>query len=183
LAHPSPALVVAVAVVFAADQTLYDLLQSHLGFQGVFDETDHVLTTLLLVWALGRVFDERHLLAVLLASCLIDVDHIPQHLGYHFLTDGTPRPYTHSLTTVAGVLLLALAWRHRRGTLLAVALGLCSHFWRDLAEPAHASVSIFWPLTDRGYHLNSVFYLSSIAVFATCALIRAISRKSVNKAA
>lgn len=174
--NPTPGLVIAVVIAFALDQTLYQMLGSHLGFQGVFDETDHLLTTVLIVWALGPLFDERHLLAALLASNLIDLDHVPEHLGYYFLTDGTSRPYTHSLTTVAAVLLLALVWRHRRGTLLAVALGLCSHFWRDLAEPAGSSVSIFWPLTDRGYHLNPVFYLASVGVFAACGLARAIGR-------
>ena len=177
LLRPSPGLVVSVALVFAADQYLYQLLGSHLGFQAVFDETDHLLTTLLLVWAVFPRFGWRELVPALLASVLIDIDHIPGQLGYTWITGGTPRPYTHSLLTIAVVLLLALAWRRQRRVLLCIAIGLSSHFWRDLAEPAGSAVSLFWPITDHGVHLDPVFYLTSIGAFAAVALARAFSER------
>ena len=180
LLRPSPGLVVSVALVFAADQYLYQLLGSHLGYQAVFDETDHLLTTLLLVWALFPRFGGRELAAALLASVLIDIDHIPGQLGYTWLTGGTPRPYTHSLLTIVVVLLVALLWRRHRCVLLCIALGLSSHFWRDLAEPAGSAVSLFWPVSDRGIHLDPVLYLTSIGILATVALARATARANLS---
>ncbi len=172
LLRPTPKLVILVAAIFAVDQYLYQLLGSHLGFQASLDETDHLLTTLLLVWAFFPRFGWRELITALLASTLIDVDHIPGQLGYDWLTGGTPRPYTHSLLTIAVVLVVAMLWRRQRIVFLCIALGLCSHFWRDLAEPAGSAVSLFWPVTDEGIHLSPVFYLSSVAVFVAVALVR-----------
>ena len=174
LLRPSPGLVILVALVFAADQYLYQLLGSHRGFQGAFDETDQLLTVMLLFWALFPRFGWRELIPALLASVLIDVDHIPGQFGSTWLTDGTPRPYGHSLLTVAAILLLALLWRRPRIMLLCIALGVSCHLWRDLAEPAGSAVSLFWPITDEGVHLNPVFYLTSVGLFVVVALARAV---------
>ncbi len=179
LLRPSPGLVILVAAIFAVDQYLFQALGSQIGFRGVFDETDHQLTTLLLVWAFFPRFGWRALIPALLASSLIDLDHVPAQLGYYWFTDGTSRPYTHSLTTVAVLLLLALLWCRHRTLVLCIALGVCSHLWRDLAEPAGSAVSLFWPVTDEGIHLDPVFYLTSVGVFATVAFVRSSRRAGV----
>src|SRR5579862_829544 len=68
---------------------------------GLLDETAHLLTMLLILWALPRSPAARLAVPALIASVAIDADHIPQHLGSTILTQGTPRPYTHSLLTLA----------------------------------------------------------------------------------
>jgi membrane-bound metal-dependent hydrolase YbcI (DUF457 family) len=177
LLNPGPKLVILAIVLFAADQALFQLLGAKdIGFRGLFDETAHLLTTLLIVWALFPGFDRRQLLPVLVASCAIDLDHVPGQLGSTILTGGGLRPYTHSLATVAALLLVALLWRRQRLVFFALMLGVMSHLWRDLAEPAGSAVPLFWPVTDKGIHLSPVFYLSSIAIFGGVALARALAR-------
>ena len=81
---------------------------------GPLDELAHLLTTLLFFWALGPRARERFLVPALIASVAIDLDHVPGRLGVDWLTAGTPRPYTHSLLTIAIVLASALVLRRRR---------------------------------------------------------------------
>jgi membrane-bound metal-dependent hydrolase YbcI (DUF457 family) len=101
----------------------------------------------------------------------IDLDHVPDRLGYDFLTQGTPRPYTHSLLTVAVVLLLAACWRRRRDPLMGVALGLAIHFFRDLAE--HGSgVALLWPISDYSFSLPHAAYLAAMAICAAIVVAR-----------
>jgi inner membrane protein len=177
LLNPGPKLVIFAILLFAADQALFQWLGAKdIGFRGPFDETAHLLTTLLIVWALFPGFDRSQLLPVLVASCAIDLDHIPGQFGSTILTGGGPRPVTHSLATVAVLLLVALLWRRQRLVFLALMLGVMSHLWRDLAEPPGSAVPLFWPVTDKGIHLAPVFYLSSIAIFAGIALTRALTR-------
>ncbi len=82
------------------------------------DEIAHLLTTLIVVWALGPRVSERLLVPALIASVAIDLDHVPGRFGVDFLTAGAPRPYTHSLLTIAVVLIVAACWRRRRDYVL-----------------------------------------------------------------
>ena len=103
----------------------------------------------------------------LFASVLIDMDHVPGRLGVDVLTAGTPRPYTHSLLTIAVVLVGALLWRRRRDVLLGVALGLGIHFLRDLAEPG-SGVALLWPFSDRSFNVPHASYV--VAMLAVVAV-------------
>jgi inner membrane protein len=137
---------------------------------GLLDETVHLLTALLVLWAFGRTACERFLVPALIASVAIDVDHIPDRLGSDWLTAGTPRPYPHSLVTIAGILIVALLWRRRRDLLVGVALGLALHFWWDLAE-SNAGVPLLWPLSYRSFTLpfgTYVFPMILVLVVDTC---------------
>jgi inner membrane protein len=137
---------------------------------GPLDETAHLLTTLLVLWALGPRLTRRLMIPALAASVLIDLDHVPQYLGDYFFTLGTPRPYTHSLSTVLVVLALAGLWRRRRHLWLGVALGLVLHFWRDLAEPG-SGVALLWPVSDHAFWLPHWSYLMMLAGIALIALV------------
>lgn len=151
---------------------------------GPLDETAHVLTTLLVLWALGpRFCRARVLVPALIVSVLIDADHVPGALGSDWLTAGTPRPYTHSLLTVAVVLALALAWRGRRVLLAAIALGLVIHFWRDVSEPGYG-VALLWPWSDHGYTLPHASYLAVMAgvVAVDAARCRRVRRPATERA-
>lgn len=126
---------------------------------GPLDETAHVLTTLLVLWALGRRTCERFLVPALIISVAIDVDHLPGRLGFSWLTAGTPRPYTHSLLTVGIVLVLARLWRPRRDPLLGIAIGLAIHLGRDMAEPG-SGVALLWPISYHSFQYPHVVYVA-----------------------
>ncbi len=175
---PSPRVIVAAGVLFAADQYFYQQVGAALLPQALLDWTDHLLTTLFIVWAIKPPVSERQLVAALVASVVIDVDHLPEQLGSDILTAGTMRPYTHSLTTIMVLLVLAAARRDWRAWELGAALGVASHLWRDLAEPAGSGVALFWPVSDRTITTPAAVYLVSIAVLAAIGLAR--SRRAPN---
>jgi beta-glucanase (GH16 family) len=139
---------------------------------GPVDEAAHLLTTLLVVWTLGRWASERFAVGALLASVAIDADHVPGRLGADWLTAGTPRPYTHSLTTVAVCLVAALALRRERSVLLGVAVGLVTHLWRDLGESG-AGVALLWPVSPRSFTVAHASYLAATIAIAGLAAYRA----------
>ncbi len=173
--HPSARAVTAAAVLFAVDQLVYQQVGSFVPLQAPLDWTNHLLTTLFIAWALRPLIDRTRILIALIASVLIDADHIPGYLGSHVLTGGTPRPYTHSLATAVVLLVVAAlrpAWRGRE---LGAALGVLSHLWRDLAEPSGTGVALFWPVSDRAITTPPAVYLGSIAVLALIALIRTVA--------
>jgi membrane-bound metal-dependent hydrolase YbcI (DUF457 family) len=172
LLAPSRRVIVSAGVVFAVDQTLYQRSGSAVFPQAPLDWTAHLFTTVFIVWAVRPLVSERQLLPALVASVVIDVDHVPGELGSHILTGGASRPYPHSLTTVAALLLLAAARRDRRAWASGATLGVTSHLWRDLAEPQGSSVSLFWPVSDRMVTTPATAYLASIAALAVIVLAR-----------
>ncbi len=168
---PTPVSVALVAALFFLTDRVYPLTDGSTFPGGPLDETAHLLSTLLVLWAIGRRV-ERFIVPALVASVLIDLDHLPAVLGSSWLTAGTPRPYTHSLLSVGLALLLAAAWRRRRDVWLGVALGLAIHFWRDLADPG-SGVSILWPLTDRAFATSHGGYLVVMGFVVVIAAYRA----------
>ena len=130
---------------------------------GVVDELAHLLTTLLFFWALGPRARERFLVPALIASVAIDLDHIPGRLGVDWLTAGTPRPYTHSLLTIAIVLAGAYILRRRRDLLLGVAIGLAIHLWRDMGE-GQSGVSLLWPISNHSFQYPHGGFVAVMAV-------------------
>jgi inner membrane protein len=171
--HPSAKAVAAAAVLFVVDQFVYQQVGTFVPFQAPLDWTNHLLTTLFIAWALRPLIDRRRILAALIMSVAIDADHIPGYLGSHILTGGDPRPYTHSLATVAVLLAVAALRPNWRGWASGAGLGVLSHLWRDLAEPQGTGVSLFWPVSDRVVTTPAALYFGSIVVLATVALIRA----------
>ncbi len=150
---------------------------------GLLDETAHLLTMLLILWALGpRFWSRRVLVPALVASVAIDADHVPGYLGAGWLTVGTPRPYTHSLLTVAVILAGALLWRRQRVVLLAVAFGIVVHFWRDLSESS-AGVSLLWPASDHAFTLPHSSYLVAMAAIVALDALRCRSQRGDRRAA
>jgi len=130
---------------------------------GPLDETAHLLTTVLVIWALDPRPSKRFMVPALVASVAIDADHIPGELGAYWLTAGTPRPYAHSLPTVALVLAAALLWRRRRILLLGIVFGLALHLWRDMSEAGNG-VALLWPFSYRAVRLSHAGYLAVMGV-------------------
>jgi len=169
--RPSFRVVVVAALLLAAADWASHLAGSSFFPGGPLDETAHLLTTLFVLWALVPLASPGFRIAALVASVVIDVDHVPGRLGANWLTRGTPRPYTHSLLVILCVLLLALFWRRRRPILLGVALGLTVHFWRDLSEPG--GVPLLWPISDHAFSDSRLAYLVAAGLLAILALWRA----------
>lgn len=138
---------------------------------GPLDEAAHLMTTLLALWMLGPRVCERYLFPALVASVAIDADHIPDRLGLDFLTQGTPRPYTHSLLTVLVVLAAAALWRRPRRVLIGVAIGLGLHFFRDLGEPG-SGVPLLWPLSRHGFAYPHWIYVVTMAAVVLADAVR-----------
>ncbi len=162
LPRPTLRSIALVAVVFVAADVASMIAGDSFFPGGPLDEIAHLSTMIIILWALGpRVCRPTLWPAALVASVAIDVDHIPDRLGARWLTDGTPRPYTHSLLTVMLVLLLAWGWRRHRDVLLAIALGIGVHFFRDLAEPGNG-VALLWPLSNRGVSVPHALYAGAV---------------------
>lgn len=145
---------------------------------GPLDEIAHFLTTLLVLWALGPRMSRRFTVPALVASVAIDADHIPDRLGFDWLTVGTPRPYTHSLMTILVVLLGGLLWRRRRSVLFGIALGLAIHFARDMAEP-ESGVALLWPVSYHAFSYAHRTYLVAMGAIAVAASYRCWARRPV----
>ena len=131
---------------------------------GLADETCHLLTGVLLLLALpasGPAFTA----GVLIGSVAIDVDHIPALAGWDGLTEGTGRPYSHSLATPLALGVVALALRPPWRPLAAgLALGVAAHLWRDLATGS--SVPLLWPFSREPFEIPYGVYVVSLVVAA-----------------
>lgn len=158
----TPATLLLAAVGLLAADWGYRRVGDSLIAGGLLDETAHLLTALLVLWAIGRSACERFMTPTLIASVAIDIDHVPARLGLQWLTAGTPRPYTHSLLTIALLLAAAVLWRRRRWVTLGLALGVSLHFFRDLAESG-TGVSLLWPWSDHAFTLPHGGYLATMA--------------------
>lgn len=160
----SPATLALASVLLAAADWAYTIAGDGVFPGGALDEIAHLLTTLLVLWALGPRVCKRFLAPALIASVAIDADHIPGQLGVNWLTAGTPRPYTHSLLSIVVVLALAALWRGRRDLALGVAIGLAIHLWRDMAEGG-SGVSLLWPVSYHSFQYPHGVYLGAMALF------------------
>ena len=172
--EPSATAILVAAALLAVTDFGSELAGTSAVPGGPLDECAHVLTTLLVFWALGRRA-YRFQLPALVASVVIDVDHIPAMLGQRFLTEGTPRPYTHSLLTICLLMIAAVAWRRRRDLLLGVAAGITVHFVRDLAEPG-SGVALLWPVSDHSFSMAHGLYLALMAAVVLIAGVRSAIR-------
>ena len=150
---------------------------------GLLDEPAHLATTLIVLLAVATLAGVRRMAGpalwfaagALVAGNAIDVDHVPALLGSDFLTEGTPRPYSHSLITVAALLLLARVARGRGRPLLAgAAVGVLLHLFRDLAT---APVSLWWPFDSAPSSLPYPIYSVVVGGLALVPLVAALARR------
>lgn len=136
--------------VLGCDGVLYGIPMPYL-VAALPDEVAHVSTALLLLLALGRRVSREFLLGYVPASFLIDVDHIPIVIGFQPLIAAAHRPYTHSLLTVAVLLVGGLLVR-RRWKLVTVgaACGVAVHLFRDLGT---GYVPLLWPIVTQDFSI------------------------------
>jgi inner membrane protein len=164
----------AVAVVASLD-IVVTAVGPPLLLLGVLDEIAHVLTTAVLLLACRRTRYDRvrvSLGAALAGTVLIDADHIPLQLfGDSSLTQGTPRPYSHSVSSVLLLLLLARVVRDERarGLLTGCAAGIGLHLVRDVGT---APVALAWPFWWGGVQVPYAAYLLVLVAAGLACTIR-----------
>jgi hypothetical protein len=153
-----------------------------MGFlsRGLVDEPCHLATAVVVMGALsrwhGRAPDRWFARAMLSASVLIDLDHVPLALGSTAWSGSLPRPYTHALWVVAPLAAtaaissrLSTASRGKGKTAAATvtslsagaAWGVGAHFLRDVAT---APIALWWPVASTGVQVPYGWYLMVLAV-------------------
>ncbi len=135
--------------------------------RAALDETAHIATTVIALQSVGAR-DPIFRTAALLSSVLIDLDHLPDTLfGFRGLMGTSPRPYPHSLVTVAAVTLAGLKIpASRRRLVWGVAFGFATHLLRDITDGS-SGAPLFWPLRSRAVrlprHIQTALMLVAIA--------------------
>lgn len=148
-----------------ADDALIRALRPSYAVLGLLDEPAHLATGALAVATIALAvggLPRPAWIAALASTVLIDVDHLPDVLGTQILTAGAPRPYTHSLTTVAVLAVAAIAVRGRSVSpgLAGAALGVAAHLLRDLGT---APVALWWPVSSDGVSVPYIVYAAVLA--------------------
>jgi inner membrane protein len=162
--------VAALAAIAAVDSVLSRNGDLPLVPFGLLDETGHLATAVLLLAVLPTAWLTGPFAAgALAASVLIDFDHLPQELGSYAITEGTLRPYPHSLLSPLVVLAAALLARGRaRVVLLGAVAGLASHLLRDAATGG--GLPLLWPVSIRDATMPYAVYGAAVAGLAVLAL-------------
>lgn len=162
---------VAFALVAALDGLTAATDPSSIPVLGALDEPAHLATAWLLLAAFLPARAGALRVWALVGAVAIDLDHIPLY-AWHVLAAGPDsRPVTHSLLTVAVLAAAgALAPARLRTPLLGLALGVCLHFVRDLAEGP--GVPLFWPIDSTNVIAPYGGYLLVLAVVAAGAAAR-----------
>lgn len=136
-----------------------------------------MLTCLIALIAVTAVSGRRppplFVAAALVASVAIDLDHLPAMLGWGGLTGPEPRPYTHSLVTVAILLGLGfLAAGRYRVAMLGLAFGVSAHLFRDLATGPGVSLAL--PVSTAAIRVPYFLYAALMALAAIMVRFRAL---------
>jgi inner membrane protein len=133
---------------------------------GLLDEPAHLATAALVLLALPS-FPLRATVLVLVGSVGLDVDHIPLYLHVPHVAAAGGRPVTHSLLSVAVLLLAAGLAPRGRPYLLPLAGGVLLHFVRDIATGP--GIPLLWPY-NHAVLLPYELYLAiliALTLFAT----------------
>ena len=143
-------------------------------FYGLIDEPAHLATcavALCLLVLSGREPSRTFVIAALVASVAIDLDHVPQHLGLDFLTAGTSRPYLHCALSVVIPALAAVVLPRWRPALLGIAFGFALHLARDLVTGPGVPLAL--PFSDASVRLPYLLYAGALGAGAAACLLAA----------
>jgi len=135
---------------------------------GPIDEVAHMATAALglLMFACFVEAPRRFYIAGLVASVAIDLDHLP---SYFWTGPEAARPATHSLATVAVVLVAAWLVPRHRAVLTGVAVGLVTHFARDITEGV-PGVRMLWPLDQTAWIGDRVHFIAIVVTLLVARL-------------
>ncbi len=169
-----------IAAVFALD-LIWSLIEGSTGTiaYALIDEPAHLMTCAVVLLAALALTDTkppwRFVVAALVASMAIDLDHLPGYLGSDVLTGSMPRPYTHSLLMVGILVALGAAAKSRRHkqVLFGVAFGVGAHLLRDLATGP--GIAFLWPAVVEPIKIPYVLYAATLVA----AMITLLPRRSL----
>ncbi len=148
---------------------------------GVLDEPAHLLTAwLVLATFSARTTALRLLPWVLAGAVLLDLDHVPVFLGLDVSATPSGRPVTHSLVTVAALLVAAAAVRRWRLPLTGLAVGTATQLLRDLCTGP--GVPLFWPL-GADVRLDYLAYVLVLTALVAAGTLRRVSDRAAAAAA
>lgn len=133
------------------------------------DEPAHLATAALGLLVLACLVEvpRRFYAAALVASVVIDLDHVPLYLRLAGLPQ---RPVLHSLTTVLVLVGAAAASRRHRPVLAGLAVGVLLHFARDIAEGS-SGVQMLWPLQPTAWTAGYWWFFGMILAFTAARLV------------
>ena len=165
---------------------LLDLVREARGWPlpalGLLDEPAHLLTAWLVLAAVTARTTALGILPwVLAGAVLLDLDHVPLFLGFDVTATQSGRPVTHSLTTVAVLLLAALVVRRWRAALAGLAAGVATQLLRDLSTGP--GVPLFWPVLATDVRLPYLAYVLVLVALVVAATTRRISGRADGAAA
>jgi hypothetical protein len=142
----------------------------------IWDEFFHVVTALLILGACRVQPASPLFLGTVVGSVLIDIDHLPAELGVTLLGDQVHRPVSHSMTTIAVLLILSALVRGRNRLLLfGVAFGIGTHLFRDMAT---GGVILWWPLTSAIVTIPYHYYALTMAGMLCLSLVTIVGRRA-----
>ncbi len=182
---PKLALVLIAAVV--ALDGLWELLVGSTGpvTYAFVDEPAHLATCAVLLLAIAAFVGGRlplsFVVAAVIATVAIDLDHVPGMLGSHLITGGLPRPYAHSIVSVAALLAVAAVLKRgeQRQIALGLAFGVSAHLMRDVATGP--GVPLLWPLSDGVVKMPYAIYPAALLLVSLAAMVTARPRRARNR--
>ena len=117
-----------------------------LAIHGLYDETGHLLTALMIAIGLRGLNLPIPIWSVLVGGVVLDFGHILNLLDYTEPISGSTRNGTHSVFAL--ILLASIGFIDRRhaNVWLGITLGALSHLWRDMGTGA---VPLVWPFMEN----------------------------------
>ncbi len=146
---------------------------------GIFDETGHLLTALLIAFGLRSRNVPVPIWSVLLGGVILDLGHITDLLGYTHVIRGSSRNGTHSLFAIAVIMGFALIDRRRAGIWAGIAIGALTHLWRDMGT---GTVPLLWPASDHVVGASYRTYLGVLFMVGVLLIVGARTRPGVGEA-
>jgi membrane-bound metal-dependent hydrolase YbcI (DUF457 family) len=148
----------------------------------VVDEPAHLATALVFLLALLTLVRSRRpslafLAAAVVASVAIDLDHVPGMLGWQGLTEGVPRPYTHTLVTPLALIVVGkIAGGRAKPIAYGAAFGVVAHLFRDLFTGP--GLAILWPLSATAVRPPYAIFAAALTVTAAAVVVASTRRSS-----
>lgn len=156
-----------------------------LTLHGMYDETGHLLTALVVAIGVRALRLPVPVWSVLVGGMVLDLGHVPQMMGYIGSLEGSTRNGSHSLAVVVVLACLGFIDRRRANIYLGIAIGAVSHLWRDMGT---GTVALMWPITETVYGTLYTRYIAGLigmamAMVGSAGLLGAYSQSGGEKQA
>ena len=103
-----------------------------LTIHGIYDETGHVLTALMVAMGLKAMRLPIPIWCVIVGGVILDIGHVMVQLDLTEPVTGSTRNGTHSIAAVILIALFGFIDRRHANIWLGITIGALSHLWRDM---------------------------------------------------